>query len=95
MRDAGLPGDVIAKLAGHPTRVFAASEAWMRHLQGLGLTELRVAPDPVRTASEAALWGAIVDQGLLRQAVVVSDDAGQVRVGEHALGWAPAERPRA
>lgn len=92
MRAANLPQETIDRLAGHPTRIFGSSEAWMRHLQGLGLTELRGGPDPVRTASEAALWGAIVDQGLLRRAVVVSDDAGQFRIGEHALCWVHAER---
>ena len=37
------------------------------------------------------LWGAIHHQGLLRDAVIVSDDAGQFRVGVHALCWVHAE----
>ena len=64
----------------------------MGHLHALGLTDLRVTPDPVRVASEAALWGAIEAEGLLGGAVIVSDDAGQFRVGEHALCWVHAER---
>jgi len=49
-------------------------------------------PDPVLIASEGALWGAIRHQGLLANTVVVSDDAGQFRVGVHALCWVHAER---
>ena len=43
-------------------------------------------------SSEAALWGAIEAEGLLAGAVIVSDDAGQFRVGDHALCWVHAER---
>src|SRR5207342_1099625 len=43
-------------------------------------------------ASEGALWGAIRHQGRLLDTVIVSDDAGQFRVGEHALCWVHAER---
>jgi hypothetical protein len=38
------------------------------------------------------LWGAIRHQGLLPDTVIVSDDAGQFRVGIHALCWIHAER---
>ena len=38
------------------------------------------------------MWGAIEAEGLLGQAVIVSDDAGQFRVGNHALCWVHAER---
>ena len=73
--------------------IFSASlEEWERHLQALGLADLKVAPDPVQIASEGALWGAIRHQGFLRDTVIVSDDAGQFRVGEHALCWVHAER---
>ena len=53
---------------------------------------MKVTPDPVLIASEAALWGAIHHQGLLPDTVIVSDDAGQFRVGAHALCWIHAER---
>ena len=33
---------------------------------------LAVTPDPVRVATEGALWGAICDQGLLAGTVIVS-----------------------
>jgi Transposase IS66 family len=92
MREASLPHDVIDKLAGHASLVFGSHQEWMEHLRALGLADLRVTPDPVRAASEAALWGAIKAEGLLGQAVIVSDDAGQFRVGDHALCWVHAER---
>lgn len=92
MRGANLPQEVIDKLAGHASLTFGAHEPWMEHLRSLGIADLRVTPDPVRAASEAALWGAIEAEGLLGQAVIVSDDAGQFRLGLHALCWVHAER---
>jgi hypothetical protein len=47
---------------------------------------------PARIATERALWGAIKAHGLLPGTVIVSDDAGQFLVGEHALCWVHAER---
>ena len=40
--------------------------AWEGHLESLGITALQVQPDPVKIASEGALWGAITAQGLLK-----------------------------
>jgi hypothetical protein len=91
-RGANLPHEIIDKLAGHATLTFGAREPWMEHLRALGVADLKVTPDPVRAASEAALWGAIEAEGLLGQAVIVSDDAGQFRLGLHALCWVHAER---
>jgi hypothetical protein len=92
MKDRQLPQAAIDKLADHKGRIFSCPEDWERHLQALGLTDLKVAPDPVLIASEGALWGAIRHQGLLPDTVIVSDDAGQFRVGVHALCWVHAER---
>ncbi|HZC37806.1 MAG TPA: transposase [Sphingomicrobium sp.] len=92
MHGADLAQDIIDRLGGHASRVFGSHGEWMDHLRALGLTELRVTPDPVRIASEAGLWGAIEAEGLLAQTVIVSDDAGQFRVGVHALCWVHAER---
>lgn len=46
----------------------------------------------LRMFGEAGLWGAIRYHGLMGNTVIVSDDAGQFRVGEHALCWVHAER---
>jgi hypothetical protein len=92
MRERSLAQAAIDKLAGHAARIFPSFDAWERHLSALGLTDLKVTPDPVLIASEGALWGAINHQGLLEDTVIVSDDAGQFRVGAHALCWVHAER---
>ena len=92
MREHALAGSVIARLEGHPQRVFPDRTAWAAHLERLGITAQRVTPDPVRLATEGALWGAIKAHGLLPETVIVSDDAGQFALGEHALCWVHAER---
>jgi Transposase IS66 family len=92
MKERDLSQSAIDKLAGHATRLFPSLDQWLRHLSALGLSDLRVTPDPILIASEGALWGAIRDQGLLQDTVVVSDDAGQFRIGAHALCWVHAER---
>jgi hypothetical protein len=92
MKERQLPQPIIDKFADHEERIFSSPEAWERHLQALDLTGLNVTPDPVQIASEGALWGAIRHQGLLPDTVIVSDDAGQFRIGVHALCWVHAER---
>jgi hypothetical protein len=92
MRERGLAGPVIDRLMAHPARSFPNQAAWLAHLSVLGIDTLNVTPSPVTVASEGALWGAIRHHGLLGKAVIVSDDAGQFRVGTHALCWVHAER---
>src|SRR3954452_12369837 len=92
MRERALAGSVIERLAPHPEQHFPGEAAWMDHLQRLGITDLKVSPDPVRIATEGALWGAIKAHGLLPDTVVVSDDAGQFAIEDHALCWVHAER---
>ncbi len=92
MRGHSLSGQVIALLDAHPAKRFADTSAWAAHLARLGIDTLEVTPDPVGIATEGALWGAIRDQGLLAGTVIVSDEAGQFRVGLHALCWVHAER---
>jgi hypothetical protein len=92
MRGRALAGPVIEQLAAHPTKVFADEAAWTAHLAALGIDRLAVTPEPVRIATEGALWGTIQARGLLQGTVIVSDDAGQFRLGEHALCWVHAER---
>ena len=92
MRAANLAHGVIDALMGADLLEFGSDADWTAHLAALGLTEMRVAPNPVRVASEAALWGAIAAQDRLGSAIILSDDAGQFRVGDHALCWVHAER---
>lgn len=46
----------------------------------------------VGVLAEAGMWGSIRHHGLAGDMVIVSDDAGQFRVGNHALCWVHAER---
>jgi Transposase IS66 family len=92
MRQRNLAAHVITRLADHRDRQFSDQNAWTAHLKKLGLTDLKVNPDPVEIATEGALWGSIKAHGLLPNTVIVSDDAGQFNVGEHGLCWVHAER---
>jgi Transposase IS66 family len=87
-----LAGPVIASLAEHPERHFADEAAWLCHLERLGITALTVTPDPIRIATEGAVWGSIKAHGLLPDTVILSDDAGQFALDRHALCWVHAER---
>ena len=97
MRSRGLAGPLIAGLAGTDETRFADQAAWQEHLNQLGIvssakTGLAVIQDPVQIATEGAQWGSIHAHGFLRDAVVLSDDAGQFDIGQHALCWVHAER---
>jgi hypothetical protein len=92
MREHAMAGTLIQLLTTCEPRQFADKTAWTRHLEQLGIAGLQVTPDPVRIATEGAMWGAVSAHGFLCEAVVVSDDAGQFNVGRHALCWIHAER---
>jgi hypothetical protein len=92
MSGRALAGPVVDLLSTHPAKAFPDGAAWRAHLASLGIDRLAVAPDPAGVATEEALWGAVRAHGLLPGTVIVSDDAGQFRVGEHALCWMHAER---
>jgi hypothetical protein len=92
MREHGLPHALLAALAGHRDQCFVDRDAWATHLDRLGIVPLAVHHDPVRIATEGALWGNLSAQGLINGTVIVSDGAGQFDVGHHALCWVHAER---
>ena len=92
MRRHSLAGPVIDLLARHEARRFADQEAWRGHLVGLGIDRLKAKPEALKIATEGALWGSVVEHGFLKDAVILSDDAGQFNVGHHALCWVHAER---
>jgi Transposase IS66 family len=92
MRKHALSAPLIARLMAEPETRFADQATWLAHLDRLGFTALDVTPDPVRVATEGALWGSVQSHKFLCDAVVLSDDAGQFNVGQHALCWVHAER---
>jgi hypothetical protein len=92
MRKHSLSAPLIVSLRAEPRTCFADQATWLAHLDRLGFTKLDVTPDPVRVATEGALWGSVQSHKFLCDAVVLSDDAGQFNVGQHALCWVHAER---
>ena len=92
MKSRSLAGSVIRQLAEHESKHFAGRTAWQAHLDRLGIAALEVTPDPVLIATEGALWGSVKAHGLLKDTVIVSDDAGQFKLGRHGLCWVHAER---
>jgi Transposase IS66 family len=92
MRKHDLSASLIARLMAEPQTCFADEAVWLAHLERLGFTALTVTPEPVRVATEGALWGSVQSHQFLCDAVVLSDDAGQFNIGRHALCWIHAER---
>jgi hypothetical protein len=92
MRKHSLPAALSARLAAEPETRFADRAAWLAHLDRLGFAALTVTPDPIRVATEGAIWGSVQSHDHLCDAVVLSDDAGQFDIGRHALCWVHAER---
>ncbi|HEY5309888.1 MAG TPA: transposase, partial [Casimicrobiaceae bacterium] len=92
MREHTLAGAVVKVLAGQRQCAFADQAAWQRHLRRLRVNGRPLNAAQVRIATEGALWGAVREHGFLRDAVIISDDAGQFNVGLHALCWVHSER---
>src|SRR4051812_47631020 len=85
--EPGVPDSIVAALLAAGPRSFADDAAWQVHLDSFGL-----GVGQRRRVTEAAMVGAIVARGLLTDTVIVSDDAGQFDVFQHALCWIHAER---
>jgi hypothetical protein len=62
-----LAAPVITRLTEHPERHFGDEQAFSAHLEKLGITLLKVNPDPVEIATEGAIWGSIKKPPLLSQ----------------------------
>jgi hypothetical protein len=87
MQAQRLPTDHIQLLRQATTRLLD-SDAFSAHLHALGITQAR----HVRTATEGALIGSLIEHGFPEDLVIISDDAGQFDVFVHALCWIHAER---
>ena len=88
MKSQGLPlGSLKTLEAGQGLR-FQHETQWKTHLALQKITSER----HVRIATEGALVGSILQNGFNTDLVIVSDDAGQFDVFQHALCWIHAER---
>ncbi len=100
MRGRHLAEPVIQQLDDHDLKTFADHAAWSGHLKQLGIDQLKVHPlnatvvprSAVRITTEGALFGSIHTHGFLQDTVILSDDARQFCLGDHALCWVHAER---
>jgi hypothetical protein len=81
---------VIARLTKLQGQVFSSDLEWLERLARCSINIFD--RSLLQTLNEAATWGAIRHHGLMANTVVVSDDAGQFRVAQHALCWIHAER---
>jgi len=83
-----LPKKVLQSLDELEGRSIPDQQAWDSTLNRLGITTKR----HVQIATEGALLGGILEHGLNKGLVILSDDAGQFNVFLHALCWVHAER---
>jgi hypothetical protein len=69
-------------------RFFADDAQWEQYLNQKGVRNAR----HIQMATEGALFGSIIEHGISKNLVILSDDAGQFKVLLHALCWIHAER---
>lgn len=81
---------LLARLRTREPQRFANQVPFLEYLaaNGIDIFDKQI----IRPLAEAGIWGTIRHHGLVGNAVIVSDDAGQFRVGNHALCWVHAER---
>jgi hypothetical protein len=85
-----LSQEVVTQLRAGP-RQFAGAAAWQARLEELGITAQR----HVRIATEGALLGQLIEQGVSADLMILSDGAPQFDILVHASCWVHAERPLA
>lgn len=83
-----LPAKSKALLTQRPERHLSDATAWEAHLDRLGITKKRHR----RIATEGALLGNLQHHHHCHNLIIVSDDAGQFNVLQHALCWVHTER---
>lgn len=88
MNNQGLGKSIVHLLKDHCRKQFADIMEWEAHLKELQIVNHR----HIKIATEGALIGSVLCNGLPRSLVIVSDDAGQFNVFNHALCWIHAER---
>ena len=88
MNNQRFPISLLHLLENHCEKQFADLSQWEAHLQELEIVNHR----HIKIATEAALIGSILHHGVPKSLVIVSDDAGQFNILNHALCWIHAER---
>ena len=88
MQTNKLPQKVLNTINDNLEMIFINDSQWNRFLAENGIVKDR----HVQIATEGALIGSIIEHGLSKDLVIVSDDAGQFNVLLHALCWIHANR---
>jgi hypothetical protein len=88
MKEQKLPKKKWHKLNLSVNRVFKDEEEWERYLKEIEITK----SSHVKKATEGALLGTIISNGVSPELGIISDGAGQFRLLEHGLCWVHAER---
>jgi hypothetical protein len=88
LESSALPRSLLPRLSSDSPQHFVDEKAWQAHLDGLEITT----PRHRQVATEGALLGSALFHGVPKSLVIVSDDAGQFNLLEHALCWVHAER---
>lgn len=83
-----LPEAPLQALAAQEGRNFKDDEEWEANLKSLEIAQQW----HVRTATEGALIGSLLEHGFNRDLAIMSDDAGQFNVLLHILCWIHTER---
>lgn len=88
MVSQGLPQNLLTLVITNLLTVFENDIAWYEFMQSLGTEKLW----HIRIITEGALIGSLIEHGFNTEMVILSDDAGQFNVLNHALCWVHAER---
>lgn len=88
MRAQKLPQSILRPLIDLGEKRFSTKEAWDTFLADSDI----VKPRHVQIVTEGALLGSVLERGINKELVIVSDDAGQFNILLHALCWIHAER---
>jgi len=88
MNKQRLAKSILHLLEEHCKKQFADLSEWEAHLQELQIINHR----HIKIATEGALLGSVLHHGLPKSLVILSDDAGQFNILNHALCWIHAER---
>ena len=88
MEKQGMAPACMHILSGHANTCFKDKQAWIAHLNTLGIH----ARGNIRIATEGALLGGLSGLHIAENMAIISDDAGQFNVLTHGLCWVHAER---
>ncbi len=88
MQEHKLPQKPLNAIIDNMGKIFANDSQWHDFLAENAIVKDR----HVRIATEGVLIGSIIEHGISKHLVVVSDDAGQFNVLLHALCWIHANR---